>query len=208
MDDQRKVWSAIADSFDRTRSRPWPHVEAFLRGLPKGSSVLDLMAGNGRHAKVAQDAGHRVTSLDWSAPLVAKAPGAVLGDAVRLPFADASFDAALYVAGLHGLTTPDARAASLRELRRVLRPGTPAQVTVWSRDAPRFAELGQPEGPADVTIPWKGNGHDESRFYHLYTSDSLRTELTDAGFTVGQVEPVAIAASTPDNLVATVIAPK
>src|SRR5687768_3730688 len=46
--DQREVWTAIADSFDRTRQRPWPHVVSFLEALPKGSRVLDLMGGNGR----------------------------------------------------------------------------------------------------------------------------------------------------------------
>ena len=53
--DQRKVWTAIADSFDRTRQRPWPHVVRFIEGLPPASRVLDLMCGNGRHAKVAAE---------------------------------------------------------------------------------------------------------------------------------------------------------
>lgn len=199
--DQRKVWTAIADSFDRTRQRPWPHVEAFLRTLPKGARVLDLMAGNGRHAKAAAALGLDVVALDWSAPLLARSAGQrVLADAVALPLADATFEACVFSAGLHGLPSPEARDACLRELRRVLRPGAPAQVTVWSRDAPRFAGAAS----ADVEVPWRGDGHAEMRRYHLYSEASLRAALADAGFTVESLAAVALASPTADNLVAVV----
>jgi tRNA (uracil-5-)-methyltransferase TRM9 len=202
--DQHRVWTAIADSFARTRQRPWPHVEEFLRSLPAGARVLDLMAGNGRHGRLAAALGLDVVSLDWSQPLVRQAPGAVAGDAVALPFADASFEAAVYAAGLHGLPTPQQRMASLRELHRVLRPGGRAQVTVWSREAPRFVALGLPPGPADVTVPWRADGHDAPRFYHLHTAQSLHDALAEAGFKVDAVDAVPLAADAPDNLVATV----
>src|SRR5688572_28115203 len=126
--DQREVWTAIADSFDRTRQRPWPHVAAFLDALPRRSRVLDLMCGNGRHAKAAAALGHQVVALDWSAPLLARSAGdRVLADAVALPLRDASVDACVFAAGLHGLPSAEGRAACLRELRRVLRPGGVAQ---------------------------------------------------------------------------------
>ncbi|HLF16768.1 MAG TPA: class I SAM-dependent methyltransferase, partial [Candidatus Thermoplasmatota archaeon] len=171
------MWERIAHSFDRSRVRTWPHVEAFLRTLPPGSRVLDLMAGNGRHTRTVLDAGHQAVWLDWSRPAATiarsryPAAGAVVGDAVHLPFADATFDAAIDVAGLHSIPTPEARVASLRELRRVLRPGGRAQVTVWSRDAPRFHARGEPGRPLDVVLPWRADGHDEDRAYHLYTPE-------------------------------------
>ena len=204
--DQREVWTAIADSFDRTRARPWPHVVAFLEALPRGSRVLDLMAGNGRHAKAAVAAGHSVVALDWSRPLLARSPGdRVLADAARLPLRTASFDACVFVAGLHGLPDAGQRAACLAELRSVLREGGRAQVTVWSRDAPRFRAAAGPAGqPLDVEVPWRADGHDALRTYHLYTAGSLRAELEAAGFRVERVEAVAIAADEPDNLVAVV----
>lgn len=202
--DQREVWTAIADSFDRTRQRPWPHVAAFLEGLPPSSRVLDLMAGNGRHARVAAEAAHRVVALDWSRPLVARSPGdRLLADATRLPLRSGLFDACVFVAGLHGLPAAEGRAACLGELHRVLRPGGAAQVTVWSRDAPRFRGLGMPGEPFDVDVPWRAGGHDEVRHYHLYTAASLRHDLEAAGFAVDRVEEVAIVGDEPDNLVAT-----
>lgn len=200
--DQRKVWTAIADAFDRTRRRPWPHVEAFIEGLPPASLVLDLMAGNGRHARVAAEAAHHPVALDWSLPLLRRAHGdRLLADATRIPLRDATMDAAVYCAGLHGLPTAEGRAASLRELRRVLRPGGLAQVTVWSRDAPRFAAMGLPAGPADATVPWKADGAVEERHYHLYTAEALRGDLEAAGFEVASLGSVSIA-QRDDNLAA------
>jgi SAM-dependent methyltransferase len=200
--DQRRVWTAIADSFDRTRQRPWPHVSAFVEAQPPASMVLDLMAGNGRHGRVAAEAAHHPVSLDWSLPLLRRASGdKVLADATRVPLRDGTMDAAVYCAGLHGLPTAEARAASLRELRRVLRPGGVAQVTVWSRDAPRFTAMGLPPGPADVVVPWKSGIREEQRHYHLYTAASLRDALEGTGFEVESVEAVSIA-EPDDNLVA------
>lgn len=203
MRSQRQVWDAIAASFDRTRGKPWPHVEAFLDTLPPGTRVLDLMAGNGRHAKAADARGLDCVALDWSRPLLAagkRRHGSVVADATRLPFADEAFGACVYVAGLHGLPTVAQRRASLAELRRVLRPGAPAQVTVWSRLAPRFRDL--PADQHDVVVPWKAGGLREERTYHLYTPESLRVHLAAAGFRVQEVTAVRIAADEPDNLVA------
>jgi ubiquinone/menaquinone biosynthesis C-methylase UbiE len=204
--DQREVWTAIADSFDRTRARPWPHVVAFLESLPPASRVLDLMCGNGRHARVAAEAAHHVVALDWSLPLVRRAHGdRVLADATRLPLRDATFDACVFVAGLHGLPDPSQRAACLAELCRVLRAGGMAQVTVWARDAPRFRQAAGPaDQPLDVEVPWRAAGHEAVRTYHLYTAASLRADLEAAGFVVERVAAVAIAAEEADNLVATV----
>lgn len=205
MADQREVWTAIADSFDRTRQRPWPHVVAFLEALPAGSRVLDLMAGNGRHSKAAVAAGHDVVALDWSRPLLAKSAGdRVLADATRLPLRDGFFDACVFVAGLHGIPTAAGRGACLRELRRVLRAGGTAQVTVWSRAAPRFRATGPPGQPIDVQVPWRGEGHDEARHYHLYTPAALRDDLEAAGLAVDRLEGAALAAEDADNLVALV----
>ncbi|MFO1532762.1 MAG: class I SAM-dependent methyltransferase [Thermoplasmatota archaeon] len=206
--DQHRVWEAIAASFDQSRVRRWPHVEAYLSGLAPRSRVLDLMAGNGRHTASILAAGHAATWLDWSRPAAKIAarryPDAdvVVADAGALPFGTGTFDAAIFVAGLHSLPTPAGRAACLRELHRVLAGGGTAQVTVWSRDAPRFRAQGEPGAPLDVVLPWRSHGHDEPRHYHLYTASALRSELADAGFTVGGEAAVAVVGPQPDNLVA------
>lgn len=205
--DQRGVWERIADSFDRSRQRTWPHVKTYLAELPAGSRVLDLMCGNGRHT-VPAAARHRAVAFDWSAGLVGKVHGrlgnGVVGDATALPFQDDAFDACIYVAGWHGIPSHDGRMDSLRELRRVLRPGGTAQITSWSRDAPRFKDQGEHGKPLDTIIPWRSDGHDEQRTYHLTTLERLVGHCEAAGFFVADATEVAIVNSHPDNLVVTV----
>lgn len=200
---QHAAWETIAASFDRSRRRTWPHVEAFLDGLPAGARVLDLMCGNGRHTAAARSRGLDVVALDWSRPLVRIAHGryggGVAGDATRLPFRDASFDACIYVAGLHGIPSAEGRATSLRELHRVLRPEGTAQVTVWSREAPRFRAEGTPGEPVDVVIPWRSDGHDVARTYHLYTRTALVAEVQAAGFDVLDATGVDVLGNGVDN---------
>ena len=209
---QQAVWESIAQSFDRNRTRTWPHVEAFLASLPRGARVMDLMGGNGRHLKPSLAAGHDTVWLDFSRPaarIVAErypATKVVVAEATHLPLADASIDACIFVAGLHSLPTAEARLLCLRELHRVLRPGGRAQVTVWSRDAPRFKDQGRPGHVLDVDIPWRSDGHDASRHYTLYTAAALRRELEAAGFAVDSEHAVSIV-SEADNLVADVRRP-
>ena len=114
-------------------------------GLRPGELLLDLGAGGGRHAYGAFERGARVVALDRSeadakdcaallAALVDEAgtgdAGSMVGDALRLPFADATFDRVICAEVLEHV--PDDRAA-MTEIFRVLKPGGTAAVTV-----PRF----------------------------------------------------------------------
>jgi SAM-dependent methyltransferase len=206
---QHRAWEEIAHSFDRNRKRTWPHVDQFLASLPPGSRVLDLMGGNGRHLGPGLAHGLDMVWTDWSRPAASivrghhSAAAAVVADATSLPFADASFDACIFVAGLHSIPTPAGRAACLAELRRILKRGARVQVTVWSRDAPRFRAEGAPGRPFDVVIPWRSDGHDVPRHYHLYTPAALRDELEEAGMVVeAEGHERIVSRDDPDNLVA------
>jgi demethylmenaquinone methyltransferase / 2-methoxy-6-polyprenyl-1,4-benzoquinol methylase len=91
-----------------------------------GDRVLDSCCGTGDLAVAAARAGGNVTGVDFSRPMLErarrKAPEIewVEGDALALPFADASYDAATVGFGIRNLSDLD---GGLRELRRVLRPG-------------------------------------------------------------------------------------
>jgi demethylmenaquinone methyltransferase/2-methoxy-6-polyprenyl-1,4-benzoquinol methylase len=92
-----------------------------------GDRVLDSCCGTGDLAIAAAEAGGKVTGIDFSKPMLerarVKAPELewVEGDALALPFADSSFDAATVGFGVRNLSELD---KGLRELRRVLRPGS------------------------------------------------------------------------------------
>jgi demethylmenaquinone methyltransferase/2-methoxy-6-polyprenyl-1,4-benzoquinol methylase len=91
-----------------------------------GDNVLDSCCGTGDLAIAAAEAGGKVTGIDFSKPMLErarrKAPELewVEGDALALPFADGSFDAATVGFGVRNLSELD---RGLREMRRVLCPG-------------------------------------------------------------------------------------
>ena len=109
-------------------------IARLLMGLRAGDSVLDLACGPGNFsrefARIVGGPG-LVVGLDASATMLDRAQddlrnsgldnlAFVRGDANRLPFEDAGFDAACCFAALHLMADP---MIVLDELTRVLRPG-------------------------------------------------------------------------------------
>ncbi len=134
-------------------------------GVREGDRLLDLGAGGGRHAFEAARRGARVVPVDLSAADLKDAAavllamvesrdvkadtyaGCVNGDAVRLPFADASFDRVIASEVLEHVPDDD---AALGELVRVLRPGGVLAVTVprWLPERICWAISDQYHAPA------------------------------------------------------------
>ena len=80
-----------------------PHVRAALEGV-RGLEIVDLGCGTGRHTAWLAEAGARVTALDFSEGMLARARLKVSAATARflvhdlhepLPLGDASFDAAV-----------------------------------------------------------------------------------------------------------------
>lgn len=125
------AFDRAVDYYDRTRALPAGvedrMAEAVGAELRDRGRVLEIGIGTGRIALPLIAAGVDLVGLDLSAPmlerLAAKAAEpvpVVLGDAIRLPFRDASFGAAYAVHVLHLI--PEWRAA-VGELVRVVAPG-------------------------------------------------------------------------------------
>jgi ubiquinone/menaquinone biosynthesis C-methylase UbiE len=107
--------------------------------VDSGSRVLDVACGNGNAALAAARRWWRVTGLDYVPALLrraadrAQAEGLALelveGDAERMPFDDASFDAALSTFGI--MFAPDQERAA-REITRVVKPGGKIGLASWT----------------------------------------------------------------------------
>ena len=105
----------------------WRRRAARTTGLAAGGSALDVACGSGKlTAQLASLAGPkgRVVGIDFSPQMLEVArrdnPGIefVEGDALKLPFDDASFDASTIAFGLRNLAEP---IHGLREMLRVVR---------------------------------------------------------------------------------------
>jgi demethylmenaquinone methyltransferase/2-methoxy-6-polyprenyl-1,4-benzoquinol methylase len=117
----------------------WRRRAARATGLSVGGSALDVACGSGkltaRLAKIAGTTG-RVVGLDFSPHMLEVARRDhggiefVEGDALKLPFNDASFDASTIAFGLRNLADP---VRGLREMLRVVRAGGRAVVLEFVR---------------------------------------------------------------------------
>ena len=134
---------AVAAMFDRTaerydvmndvlsmgQDRLWRGIVARAVDARPGDRVLDLAAGTGTSTVAFARAGAQCVACDFSIGMLTVGtrknggtPGLrfAAGDALRLPFADGSFDAVTISFGIRNVADTD---ACLREMRRVTRPG-------------------------------------------------------------------------------------
>ncbi len=130
-------YSRQALTYDRTRAAS-PSVldplRAALSGAP-GPHLADIGGGTGNYALALAHEGWDPVVVDRSPPMLdqarAKGLATVAADATDLPFAAASFDAAMLVSMLHHV---EDRARALAEARRILRPGAKLAVMMFTRE--------------------------------------------------------------------------
>jgi ubiquinone/menaquinone biosynthesis C-methylase UbiE len=181
-DPDRPTLEALAP-YDQFHGRGMEATEELAGGLEvsEGDHLLDVGSGIGGPARyMAARFGCRVTGIDLTAEFCAAARhltgllgldgrvGFEQGDALAMPFAEASFDGAysmnvsMNIADKPGL---------YREIHRVLRPG--ARLVL--------SEIAQgPDGALDYPTPWARTA--ASSF--LATPEETRAGLEASGFTV------------------------
>jgi SAM-dependent methyltransferase len=147
------------------------HLDRYLPAW-RDAAILDAGCGTGGNLAHLPGAGLRV-GLDYSTDALACARKRDLARLVRgtvtsLPFADASFDAAISMSVIYHQWVPDP-AVALRELHRVIAPGGMLFV-----DVPGYDSLTSPHDVAVMTA-------------RRFTAPGLRALVAACGFEVQRV---------------------
>ncbi|MGH7174304.1 MAG: class I SAM-dependent methyltransferase, partial [Gemmataceae bacterium] len=173
-----------------------------------GSRVLDVASGTGVVARAAaRRAGGqgRVVASDVSGPMLACSAAVPAPDgaapleyhqapAEALPFGDDCFDVVLCQQGLQFFP---ARAAAVREMRRVLRPGGVAGIAVWAQGhlLEPFGVYGDELAATGVEPPFPKAFESETFTMDL---DTVRSLFEEAGFSSVRASVLELPVSWPD----------
>jgi demethylmenaquinone methyltransferase/2-methoxy-6-polyprenyl-1,4-benzoquinol methylase len=141
--DVARMFDGVAERYDVTndvlslgQARLWRRAVVRAVDPRPGRLILDVAAGTGTSSTPFAEAGAQVVPCDFSQGMLSvgkrrqPALAFVAGDALHLPFADASFDAVTISFGLRNVTDTG---AALSELARVTRPGGRLVVCEFSR---------------------------------------------------------------------------
>lgn len=170
------TYNALADRYtDHRKGLVMQDLIDRLVGLMSGNELLEIGSGPGRDAKVFVEKGLTVTGIDLSEKLIEIARVAVpaatfiVGDTLELPFEDNSFDGIWSAATLHHLKKEDMPIA-LHEVRRVLKIGAPAFISVKSGQGEVFQQDSEFDG--------------RERFFSFTTQEEFTQLLQTAQFEI------------------------
>ena len=167
----------------RTGTDIWTHIpftrraHEFALYLPKGALILDIGAGRGRLMYSLADLGFRVIGLEKNHELVANGNSELKnkklehtlrfkeGDALDIPFEDASFDAAVDV-GLFQHLLPEDFPAYVSEAARALKSGGYFFLVALSKDTKTYF-MWRPKESAESTFVREG------LHYHFFSEAEL-----------------------------------
>jgi demethylmenaquinone methyltransferase/2-methoxy-6-polyprenyl-1,4-benzoquinol methylase len=125
-DDVASRYDVTNDVLSLGQDRLWRRAVVAACAAVPGEVVLDIAAGTGTSSEPFADSGVDVVPADFSLGMLRVGHrrrsdlGFTAADALRLPFADASFDVVTMSFGLRNVADPD---AALREFLRVTKPG-------------------------------------------------------------------------------------
>lgn len=182
MENQQKVWDNIAPEWDEFKQIPAQRTKEFLENC-KGK-VLDLGSGSGRHLINLQEG--KMYLVDFSPEMIrlakekSKSEGInaefLVSDLTKLEFEDNFFDAAICISALHCLL-PEKHKPAIKELHRVLKPGSFSFIGVWNFHSKRF---NQKKGK-EKSIKWTDKGE---RYYYLFEEQEIHNLFKETGFKI------------------------
>jgi SAM-dependent methyltransferase len=186
---ERAGWERAAPRYEEY----WTDTVLFVKplldaaGVRAGSRLLDVACGPGFVSEAAAARGAQPVGVDIATAMVEQArtrcPNLtfVVGDALRLPFPDASFDAVTMNFGILHVSQPK---RALAEMHRVLVPGGRLAFTTWLAHGNAEDEITEAALAAHA-IAAEGP---EGPSYHVFADrDECRRALAGCGFDTGSV---------------------
>ena len=186
--DIKRAFDDIAESWYRLRH--WSRFTAELEELAQrwqGGRLLNIGCAHG--ADFLPFRNFQLHGVDFSLGMIHQAQryvaklqlnaNLIVATATCLPFAGATFDGAIAIAVYHHIPAVEERERALVELKRVLKPGGEAFVTVWNRQQPRFWFSGK-----EVNVPWRLKDEVVLRYHYLFSYSELKRLLLKTGFKI------------------------
>lgn len=179
------MFDGVARRYDLTNTvlsfgldRRWRRRTRQCLQLVRGERVLDLAAGTGVSTVELSRGGVHAIACDFSLGMLRAGRAHrrrrtlpfVAGDATRLPFADASFDAAVMSFGLRNVADVP---RALRELARVVRPGGRLVVCEFSRPTLRVFRHAYLDYLMRA-LPWVARRVSSNPDAYVYLAESIR----------------------------------
>ncbi len=190
----KEVFDQIAESWYRLRH--WTRFRWELEEMAKRwkqGRLLNIGCGHGADFLPFKD-DFELWGLDFSREMVRLArkyadkfnfkANLMIGDACLLPYKEGVFDWAISIATYHHLLGDKAKEKAFLELKRVLKPGGEAFITVWNRWQPRFWFRGK-----EIRIPWRLKDKTVYRYYYLFSYGELKKLVTRVGFEIIKIFP-------------------
>ncbi len=184
MENQEKVWDAIACEWDEFKEIPSEFSKEFLDSCI--GKVLDLGSGSGRHLTKINNG--KMFLVDFSREMLdlaekkAKKLGVDAefkkGDLWDIPYEDDFFDYGICVSALHCIN-PEYHKKVAEEIYRVLKTGGKALIGVWNYNSKRFKS--KRKKGKEQEIGWRDKG---KRYYYLFEEDEVHKLFEEAGFNI------------------------
>lgn len=201
IEENKRVYDAIADQFSSTRQYLWGDLEPLAAYAKPGDTILDLGCGNGRLFQLFEkhDLGVTYIGQDQSEGLISYAKEAfpngqfTLGSMTHIPLSDKSVDCVYSIAAFHHLPDDASRQACLSEIARVLKPGGTLVMSNWNLENDyvhqKIADGKYIQSETDSThvqIPWRTGDQTVHGWRHYYyiSHQVLKTLLEPLGFSI------------------------
>jgi len=201
-----KDYNQIAEDFSKTRGYiPEERKDLLLQYITPGDKVLDLGCGNGKFSEVFQKE-IKYIGIDNSEKMIEIARKKYprvdfrVADILSLPFPENSFDKVFSFAVIHHIPSGELQLQSLKETKRILKPGGILILTVWNLNPFRTILIGEHKRAkdffkyqllkifgktkldfGDFFVSWQNI---TSRYIHCFTTGGLRRIVKKADFKI------------------------